>query len=251
MQASSAENATPARYDVGSAVRPHLMERDFSHLYAQLGLQPECSLDALRHAYRRRVSELHPDRRAGQDSDPESQRQLSALIPLYKDALRFHAAHGRLPGGSLAAAGESAAAPSTPPLANPAAVPPQAPRAPAPSHEARSRPQSRRWLLIVPLLLAAYLLVSLSADAPEETAGQIMAGVDEAPAPAPAVQEALALGMSREEVLALQGEPAVRRGENLWEYGPSWVRFDRGQLVAWYSSPLHRLKTRQQRVGDD
>lgn len=220
------------------------METDFSHLYAQLGLEPGCSLDALRHAYRRRISELHPDRHAGQEIDPESQRQLSALIQAYKDALRFHAAHGRLPGGSR---DEESPPPATGPNPEPASI--QMLATPAPPSPA-PHPQSRLWLLSVLVLMVLYLLVSRPTDAPQAINIEAVTEAGSSQT-MPVLHQALSLGMSREEVLALQGEPTVRRGEDLWEYGPSWVRFDNGRLAAWYSSPLHRLKTRQQRVGAD
>ena len=35
---------------------------DFLALYRELGIDPTCSPEAFKHAYRRRVSELHPDR---------------------------------------------------------------------------------------------------------------------------------------------------------------------------------------------
>jgi hypothetical protein len=53
---------------------------------------------------------------------------------------------------------------------------------------------------------------------------------------------ALRLGMSADEVRAIEGDPVSTHGD-LWEYGPSWVRFDHDQVVDWYSSPLRALHT--------
>ena len=58
------------------------MDAEFDQLYAQLRLTPACSLDELHRAFRRAVSELHPDR-AG-SADGEAQSRLRELI---------HAAH--------------------------------------------------------------------------------------------------------------------------------------------------------------
>jgi len=50
----------------------------------------------------------------------------------------------------------------------------------------------------------------------------------------------MTLGMTTDEVIAIEGEP-TRRADDRWEYGPSWVRFEDDQVVDWYSSPLRAL----------
>lgn len=77
------------------------MNHDFATLYEELELDPGCSLDELRHAYRRRISELHPDRNGGGQAD-DGQPALGELTALYANAVRFQRQHGRLP-GSVAA----------------------------------------------------------------------------------------------------------------------------------------------------
>jgi hypothetical protein len=52
----------------------------------------------------------------------------------------------------------------------------------------------------------------------------------------------LALGMTPENVRAIEGEPTLIRDDR-WEYGPSWIRFENGEVVDWYSSPLQSLRT--------
>ena len=78
------------------------MNQDFAVLYAELELDPGCSLDELRHAYRRRISELHPDRNGGDPSGDDGQAVLGDLTALYANAVRFQRQYGRLP-GSVAA----------------------------------------------------------------------------------------------------------------------------------------------------
>ena len=73
---------------------------DFLRLYQELGLVPGASLEELRRAYRRRVSELHPDR-SGQSctaSLPGAAERLQRITVLYGAATQFHRQHGRLPG---------------------------------------------------------------------------------------------------------------------------------------------------------
>jgi hypothetical protein len=53
----------------------------------------------------------------------------------------------------------------------------------------------------------------------------------------------LTVGMKDDEVAAIEGEPTMRSPDR-WEYGPSWVRFEGGGVVDWYSSPLRSLHVR-------
>src|SRR5690606_32644145 len=53
----------------------------------------------------------------------------------------------------------------------------------------------------------------------------------------------LQIGMDEDTVRAIQGDPMQWSGAE-WIYGPSWLRFEDGHLVDWYSSPLHPLATR-------
>ncbi|GAB3734328.1 hypothetical protein GCM10028862_17430 [Luteimonas pelagia] len=72
---------------------------DFSLLYADLGLPPDCSLEEFKRAYRRRVARLHPDRNGGATASPDSQAALRSLFAAHAAVNRFHRRHGRMPGG--------------------------------------------------------------------------------------------------------------------------------------------------------
>lgn len=74
---------------------------DFATLFRELDLAPECSPEQLRAAYRRLVSRLHPD----QGGDAQDTGRLQQLNRLYRAALDFERAHGRLPGASGAETG--------------------------------------------------------------------------------------------------------------------------------------------------
>ena len=108
------------------------MDAEFDQLYAQLRLTPACSLDELHRAFRRAVSELHPDR-AG-SADGEAQARLRELIRLHARATEFHRRHGRLPG------------------ANPGLGPGLAFAAARSATRARRSSALKRWLLVLPLL---------------------------------------------------------------------------------------------------
>ena len=205
------------------------MEPDFTQLYSQLNLNPDCSLEEFKRAYRRRISELHPDRRGTAPAPSlETQNVLRELISLYAAAIRFNRQYGRLPGGAMHAA---------------AVTRPHA--APRPFSSAQpSRPPARPGRAIA-ILLAALLLTLLlswywsSSKVPEETVS-----VPEYTGPVTTVavvRGRLEVGMDKDAVLAIQGEP-LHKYDTEWDYGPSWLRFEQGLLVDWYSSPLYRLK---------
>jgi len=127
---------------------------DFSQLYSLLDLEPDCSLEQLKHAYRKRVAELHPDRRASQDPNDEATGRLATLLPLYRMAIQFHEQHGRLPGGM----GDASTPKQPPPPRRDPAAPPLQPRRTPP--EPLTTPGSHRWLLLVLVCLIAYLVLS-------------------------------------------------------------------------------------------
>lgn len=219
------------------------MNADFSQLYVELGLQPDCSLDEFKLAYRRRIGELHPDRH-GEEQPSEAHLPLKDLIALYAKATRFHHTHGRLPG--------SASRPAVVNVANAAPAwhahepGPAATRAREGESTTTARPtSSRRGMLLAVLSIIALLVLIVSWDWNAPAANKPAADSDIRTDPGAAkIAEStgiVELGMDSATVLAIQGEPVNVRDDQ-WEYGPSWLRFEEGKLVDWYSSPLYRLK---------
>lgn len=212
------------------------MNPDYGHLYRTLGVQPGCSLDAFRQAYRRHVASQHPDKASAGRVQHAALLPLSEVTALYDQAMRFHRRYGRLPGTS----------PSPHPVAPSGVVPApssEPARALARIAEPRSPTGSSRWWLL-PVVVGLLLLVVGTPWQPPEIHAPAQQA-DAGPASLPeteALPDTLALGMDASTVLAIQGQP-VRRSDEQWEYGPSWVRFERGRLSDWYSSPFYRLKT--------
>jgi len=203
------------------------MKRDVSHLYAQLGLGADCSLDELKAAYRRRVGQLHPDRPDSEHS-PQAQAQLRELIRLYNTAARFHRRHGRLPG--------TVTLPSRRPVRAP---PPTASRAAAPRAQQPFSPTRLQRLATVALVLVLLGMFAWSAFAPEPE------DVAEQPAsnlPTALASGSIALGVDEATVAAIQGRPTLVDGAR-WYYGPSWIEFDDGRVSDWNSSTLRPLVT--------
>ncbi|MEO6967034.1 MAG: J domain-containing protein [Rhodanobacteraceae bacterium] len=72
-------------------------------LYHELELNPgACGLSELKQAYRRRVVQLHPDRRADEQSKAPDPERLQRLTALYSAAIAFERRYGRLPGAEPA-----------------------------------------------------------------------------------------------------------------------------------------------------
>lgn len=228
-------------------------ETDFLELYRRLGLSPGCELAELKQAYRRHVSMWHPDRQGGVGTDARTPVRLQRLTAQYGAAMEFHRRHGRLPGApapARAPAGESTAMAEAPvdPFAMRQPLPSfvverrEAGRDPLPSRQ-RRRGKLAAWLVVVALGMLAWSAYEVASragaayeDAPEAMTQPMEADSEAAQAPL------LRTGMSPDDVRAIEGEPLVVHGE-LWEYGPSWVRFDHGAVVEWHSSPLRALHT--------
>ena len=221
---------------------------DFSKLYAQLNLRPDCSLEEFKHAYRRKVATLHPDRHSGEQGVAGDARvPLSDLMSLYGMAIQFQRDHGRLPGAPVTNKSPSLLRP-------PRNIAPMGAYIERQGEQAVGSISRRNWLLLAGLLaLVAYLVISSTPDMP----------ADQPPNPAhhtavpaagasaqPLDGDQIALGMDTATVLSVQGTPS-RSSEELWEYGPSWIRFEKGLVVGWYSSPLYRLRTSKQQASGE
>lgn len=212
------------------------MKQDFFRLYSQLGLHPDCSLEEFKQAYRRRIAEVHPDKAAAPGNTDSTSLDVSELNSAYAAALSFHKRQGRLPGSkphAPATPRKAALRYPTPPKATPATGIPST--------------SSGRGNLLVALLIAL-IMVMILMDFSSETLGLGASGEGTADTqstaahlePPPPTQ--LVLGMDATEAIIVQGQPHQIRGDE-WSYGPSWLKFEKGRLVDWHSSPLRRLRT--------
>lgn len=209
---------------------------DFLRLYQELGLAPGATFDDLKRAYRRRVSELHPDRAGSTFSAavPGAAERLQQITQLYNAATHFHRQHGRLPG---------AASPPRPVASAPRYTPPP------PSREPK-RSSRGPWLLLIAAALGIWLVSAppwstTAPDAAPPAPPRRLPRAYVAPLPLAATPAehgpALKLGMHEEDVLAIEGQPVSRSTER-WDYGPSWIAFQRHRVSDWYSSALRPLK---------
>lgn len=133
------------------------MEPDFSLMYSELGLTPDCSLEEFQRAHRRRISELHPDRRGGEPSSQEAQAELAALLAAHVAVSRFHVRHGRMPGAPSGAGADGDGA--SDPLRRSAAPRTGLP-VPMPVAEATDPSHRPTWRQVMVFLAVLALLVS-------------------------------------------------------------------------------------------
>ena len=222
------------------------MKRDLAQLYSQLDLQPDCTLEEFQRTYRRRIAELHPDRGADA-ATPEVRLLLPELIWLYATATRFYRRHGRLPGARLLrdpSAGSQPPELSLSPAVTPFADPSAAAYLSPPTSDAHETPPGRSlaWAISFLVLLIVTSSWGWLAPTTTEASTSATASIDPEPVAPAATPDQLGLGMDAVTVIAIQGEPMLVR-DTRWSYGPSWLEFEEGRVVDWYSSPLHPLKT--------
>lgn len=208
-------------------------QTDFMVLYRELGIGPGCSMEGLRMAYRRRVADLHPDRGGDAGGD-----ELKALNQHYAAAIDFHRLHGRLPGAAARAPAQGSSTFAEPELQVADGL------AEGPMPEERPRSRFVRYGIVLVAVVAAWWLTHGDVPLPGFLDG-VAGSQREIPSSAAI---ALRQGMHSLEVVEMLGDPVSRElGGVHWEYGPSWVRFECGRVVDWYSSPLQPLRASRSR----
>jgi hypothetical protein len=207
-------------------------DASFVDMYRLLNLEPGCDLAQFKQAYRRRVAVLHPDRPGVSDDVSSRTEQLTQLTRLYAAALVFERRHGRLPGAPMSSARAHAQAPGEPVIVR---------KTPATGTRATSRWQPLALLAVIVTLVLAWHAdwFAYDVDADSSTPSAEASIVDRANG---VTAPMLNIGMDPASVRRIEGDPILIQSLR-WDYGPSWVLFENGIVVDWYSAPSHPLKT--------
>jgi hypothetical protein len=203
---------------------------DFRRLGAPVG----CELAVLKRCYRLAVAALHPDRRANLGTGANDETELKEVNSAYRRLLTYHREHGHLPGR---------------PRSAPLAPPPQA-TASGTGRVPKTGSAAARIMYASLAAIASvwvYSALERSIQTPEPAPRRMPAQTPTAQwssAAAPVPDGTLRIGASKAEVRKVVGAPLLA-SEEIWEYGPSHIRFERGRVVDWYSSPLKPLPVAQ------
>lgn len=216
-----------------------MQDSQLSALYSVLGLQPDCSWDELRKAYRRQSRQWHPDRYALPSEHKFATERMKAINHAYAELSRFHNVHGRLPSDTDLPGNEEPKSPRSPQAAA------RAPSRPEPANDhpgpswtyapERARTKSRfsiRLTAVVVGLAVVYGYVvyhsSPSVDDPE------LNGIPEFSHDGDTA--GISVGATQNQVVAAQGRPDEIHG-SVWHFGNSRVFFVDGVVNGWDERP--------------
>jgi hypothetical protein len=210
---------------------------DYIADFRRLGAPVGCDLAVLKRCYRVAAGALHPDRRAGEASAPGDDSEFKEISSAYRRLLAFHREHGHLPGRPRAVIREPRSA------------------APDSTTVAPMRGASAAWILVASLgaiaAIWAIQAVDVPLELPHERAVAEPAKISPTPLPrstGSAATRTIHVGFTKAEVRSIVGAPLLASDE-IWEYGPSHIRFERGRVVDWYSSPLKPLPVAESAAG--
>lgn len=222
------------------------MNTDYDRHYRVLGVEPGCSWEDLRSAYRRLVRAWHPDHRPAA-SDDHSYETIKEITQAFRRLSDYRRRYGALP--PAARHSDSAARYTGPPdPASPAAeaAAPVAPAPPRPRINAAGPSGVARYAVAGGTIAFGYLLLAgLLGDEWSSDVDPLFVANEQANVRAGSPDQPAAfyfgVGSSTSDVYRLHGGPMEVSGDT-WYYGASKVRFSDNRVIAWESDPSFPLR---------
>ncbi|MDQ1363867.1 MAG: hypothetical protein QG652_1729 [Pseudomonadota bacterium] len=230
----------------------------YTECYRILDVNPACSWDELRRAYKHQIQKWHPDRFADKTAEKEAaDDKIKRITAAHQQLVAYYRQHGKLP------------APETEPV--PQKLPqPDVVHVHAATSPVRSRPAAKiqkksgvmpvvGGLIIIGILFWLYtqsddLIDSeYTSNKPNKSSVQTknsgyeegqyeQAGENGSITVEPVTGKFITYGSSIGEVISIQGPPDKDEGD-IWYYGDSELYFEKGKVTGWKHISGSGLKT--------
>lgn len=226
----------------------------YAECYRILDVDPACSWDELRRAYKVQIHQWHPDKFA--DKTPEkaaANDKIKSITTAHQQLVMFYREHGRLPELEVAVAPRNLPQPER-----------KRPRATSPSNRTHQTATRNKNSGIMPILVGIIIIVNvywfLAPDEDYQTPAThakplttaITPETENLPAQSVATpteveapeidDEFITYGSSIGEVISIQGAPTLDMGDT-WYYAESELYFENGKVTGWRHAPGSKLKT--------
>lgn len=229
----------------------------YAECYRILDVDPACSWDELRRAYKLQIQKWHPDRFADKTAEKDAaDDKIKRITAAHQQLVAYYRRHGKLPPP------ETEPAPQK--LPRPDRVRPNAAASSDwPKQTAKNEPKSNILPIMGGILLIAVLFWFNSPNnelsspksvrkEPAKTAIQKDLSNEEYPLheqtvtaeipTAPKDEKFVTYGSSIGEVISIQGPPSQSEGD-IWYYGDSELYFKDGVVIGWKHMPGSKLRT--------
>lgn len=224
----------------------------YAECYRILDVNPACSWDELRRAYKVQIHLWHPDKFADKTAEKAAaDDKIKGITTAHQQLVVFYREHGKLPAAEVVVTPRQLPQPER-----------KRPRAAAPSNRSHHTPTSKKKSGIMPILVSIIIIVNVfwflapGDDYPTPvtrakplttaiTADAENLPTQSVPIPTEAAEidaEFITYGSSIGEVISIQGVPTMDEG-NTWYYAESELYFEDGKVTGWRHAPGSKLKT--------
>ena len=226
----------------------------YAECYRILDVNPACSWDELRRAYKVQIHQWHPDKFADKTAEKAAaDDKIKGITTAHQQLVVFYREHGRLPESEVVVAPRNLPQPER-----------KRPRAAPPSNRSHHTATRKRKSGIMPILVSIIIIVNVfwflapgddyqtpvtrakpltTAITPDAENLPTQSVLTPTEAEAPEIDdEFITYGSSIGEVISIQGAPTLDEG-NTWYYAESELYFEDGKVTGWRHAPGSKLKT--------